>query len=338
MTREREKHMVPRTRREFLKQATGVAGGVAAGGIVAGEVLASTGSEPPSQLRSQTKTARLRELLAGPGMKVVPEAYNVFTARLAEIHDFEAIYIGGNMMSAFHLGVEDWGLINTTELVEIGGRIAGGVSVPAIVDADQGGETSLNVYRSVGMYERAGISGFHIEDTRNPKHMGQGRSELMPLDEMVERISAAVEARRDPDFVLICRTDSLILGSNRGDTAEAIRRGNAFAEAGGDAFFCVGMRSDQVAEIARNVPIPLIALNIPVADVQGTGLRIDIHAVQVYQPAARLYEDMILELKENGEFLRPEERRLSPATSARVLEVEAYEGLAERWRRFRNQA
>ena len=323
------------TRRDFIQQTAVLTGGIVAGGV--SSVTAASGQAPSttSGSRAMSKTAKLRALLRQPGIGIVPEAHSVFAARLAEINDFEAIYIGGNMMAAMYLGIEDWGLINTTELVEIGGRIANGVSIPAIVDADQGGENALNVYRAVKAYEQAGIAAFHIEDTRNPKHRGRGRSELMPLDEMVLRISAAVEGRSDPDFVIICRSDCLGLGQNRGDTNEAIRRGVAFAEAGGDAFFCVGMRSDQVDQIARAIPIPLIALNIPLEDVRNTALKLDIHAVQVYQPVMKLYEEMIVELKEHGQFLRREERRPSPETMARVLQRAEYERLAEEWMKLR---
>ena len=205
------------TRRDFVQQAAVLTGGVAAASV--SSAAQATASRPMS------KTARLRALLLTPGVAIVPEAYSVFTARLAEINGFEAIYVGGNMMAGMYLGIEDWGLIDTAELVEIGGRIARGVSVPAIVDADQGGETALNAYWSVTAYDRAGIAGLHIEDTKNPKHMGQGKSELMALDEMLLRIAAAVDARSDPNFVIIARSDCLILGSHRGDAGEAIRRG-----------------------------------------------------------------------------------------------------------------
>ncbi len=180
------------TRRDFVQQAAVLTGGVAAASV--SSAAQATASRPMS------KTARLRALLLTPGVAIVPEAYSVFTARLAEINGFEAIYVGGNMMAGMYLGIEDWGLIDTAELVEIGGRIARGVSVPAIVDADQGGETALNAYWSVTAYDRAGIAGLHIEDTKNPKHMGQGKSELMALDEMLLRIAAAVDARSDPNF------------------------------------------------------------------------------------------------------------------------------------------
>lgn len=319
-------------RRDFMAKAAALTGGALAASVAGGEAAAQSPAAAP---RPMTKTAKLRALLRKPGIHVVPEAYSVFTARLAELHGFEAIYVGGNMMSAMYLGVEDYGLINTSELVEIGSRIANGVSIPAIVDADQGGETALNVYRSIAAYEQAGIAGFHIEDTRNPKHMGPGTSELMPLDEMLLRIAAAAEARRDPDFLIICRSDCLILGPNRGDAGEAIRRGVAFARAGADAFFCVGMKPDQVDRIAGEVPIPLIALNIPMPDVQNTRLRVNIHAVQVYQPAVKLYDTMLEELKQHGQFLRRDDRRLPPETVATVLQAPEYQRLAARWAKVR---
>ena len=314
------------TRRRFIQHAATLTGG-----LVTGTTTSASESANPTQTVRLSKTASLRALLKQPGIHVVPEAHSVFAARLAEMHGFKAIYIGGNMMSAMYLGIEDYALVTISELVEIGGRIANGVHIPAIVDADQGGETSLNVYRNVTAYEQAGIAAMHIEDTRNPKHMGRGMSELMPIDEMVQRISAAVEARSDPDFTIICRSDCLGLGTEPGSTAEAVRRGTAFANAGGDAFFCVGMKSEQVDEIAREVPIPLIGLNIPTTDVRGTRLKVNIHAVQVYQPAMQLYEKMLLELQENGQFLRREERRLSPTTMSKILQRKEYRSLAKKW-------
>ena len=288
------------TRRRFIHQAATLTGGAAAAAVPSAAGVSTPNASQADADRAGSKASRLREVLRRPDLTVVPEAHSAFAARLAEINGFDAIYVGGNLMAAMYLAVEDWGLIGTTELVDIGGRIANAVSIPAIVDADQGGETALNVHRAIRAYEQAGIAGFHIEDTRNPKHRGQGRSELMPLDEMVLRISAAVDARSDPDFVIICRTDCLILGPSRGDTDEAVRRGQAFADAGGDAFFVVGMRPEQAQRIAREVPIPLVSLNIPVPQLRETGVRVAIHAVQVYQPVMKLYETMILGLKAEG--------------------------------------
>ena len=96
---------------------------------------------PAGQGRARALRARLQQ----PGLLVAPEAYTVIAGKLAEAHGFEAIYIGGNMMSMTYLGVPDWGIITTPEMVDIAGRIAREVSIPALVDADQAGETSLNV-------------------------------------------------------------------------------------------------------------------------------------------------------------------------------------------------
>ncbi len=322
------------TRRNFLQQAATVTGGVVAGSIPSVAAALDQAAAPATRARPVSKGAKLRALLKRSGVTIVPEAYSVFTARLAELHGFEAIYVGGNLMSAMYLGIEDWGLITTPELIEIGSRVADGVDIPAIVDGDQLGETALNVYRSIKAYERAGIAATHLEDTLNPKHLGPGKSDLMPIEEMVLRIEAAVEARTDPDFVIIARTDCMWIGPNR-DTKEVIRRGQAFANAGADAFFVVVMGKEQVDEIASAVPIPIIGLNIPLRDVNNSKLKIDIHAVQLYQPAAKLYETMVLELKEHGEFLRPPERALSPETMAKVMRSDKYAELAERWHKLR---
>lgn len=278
-----------------------------------------------------SKPAMLKTLLHSPGVDLIPEAYSIFAARLAEINGFKAIYTGGNMMSGLYLGIDDWGLIDMAELAEMGGRIARSISIPAIVDADQGGFTSLNVYRTVKRYELAGAAGLHIEDTLNPKHLGPGVSRLMPLDEMRERIAAAVEARTDPDFVIICRTDSMGLGPNSDNTDEMIRRGQAFAEAGGDAFFPTGIRRAQIDRITREVPLPLVGLNMPMEEVGDTGMAACLHAVSVYPAAMKLYETMIQELKQHGRLILGEDRRLSRETMDRVMDVPKYRELAERW-------
>ena len=214
--------MASSSRREFLKHTALLTGSVAA----TGSALSAAAQDNADSRGIQSKPSRLRQLLQEPGVTVIPEAYSVYTARLAEISGFPAIYVGGNMIAGMYFGIDDFGLVDVAELVEVGGRIAGGVSVPAIVDADQGGENSLNVHRSIGRYERAGIAGSHIEDTRNPKHLGPDLSELMPMEEMVERVTAAVEGRSNPDYVIIARTDCLVesvVGDNNADHREAIR-------------------------------------------------------------------------------------------------------------------
>jgi 2-methylisocitrate lyase-like PEP mutase family enzyme len=134
------------SRRDFLHRAGAAAGGAFALGVTPPAADAAAAQAPAAV--PATRAAKLRALLQRPGLVVAPEAYTVIAGKLAEAHGFDAIYIGGNMMSMTYLGVPDWGVITTTDMVEIAGRIAREVSIPSIVDADQAGETSLNVYRT----------------------------------------------------------------------------------------------------------------------------------------------------------------------------------------------
>jgi 2-methylisocitrate lyase-like PEP mutase family enzyme len=185
----------PASRRNFLQQA---AAGAVALGLTAPAPADAAATQAAPTPAPPSKAARLRALLRQPGLLVAPEAYTVIAGKLAEARGFDAIYIGGNMMSMTYLGVPDWGVITTAEMVDIAGGIAREVGIPAIADADQAGETSLNVYRTVQQYERAGIAALHIEDSRNPKKMetwagpgGPTTSALQSIEQMRERLEAA---------------------------------------------------------------------------------------------------------------------------------------------------
>lgn len=327
------------TRRQVIGQA--VVAPVAAG-LAHGAAGAATGDEHTPQTtgtNENSKRQKLRSLLRRPEVTLVPEVYSSLAARLAQLRGFEAVYIGGNLMSAMYLGLEDWGLITGSEMTAIGGLVAAAVDVPTIVDADQLGENALNAYRGIREYERAGIAAMHMEDTRNPKHLGKGVTQLMPLEEMALRIAAANEGRTDPAFVIIARTDCLTLGEKR-DVGEAIRRGQAYAEAGADAFFPTqGIRpiassAQELAEIARNVPIPVVGLNVPLADIRAADapVKMLLHAVTVYQPLLQLYDTMIGELRDNGKFIHIDERSMPADTMSKLLYSKPYRELVDRWR------
>lgn len=278
---------------------------------------------------AMSRTARLRSLLQRPGLLIAPEAYTVFAGKLAEVHGFEAIYIGGNMMSTTYLGVPDWGIITTTDLVEIAGRIAREVSIPAIVDADQAGETSLNVYHTVQQYERAGIAGLHLEDSLNPKKMetwagpgGPATTALQPIERMRERLSAAVDARRDRDFVIIGRTVAE-------DANAVIRRGLAFAEAGADVVMnTLAFSAEEINRIARELPVPLLGIGVPKTHLAGTRMKVNIYPNIVSGAAMALCDTMFRELRENGETSRPP---LAPDVMSRVTNSGTYSEFAKRW-------
>ncbi len=317
------------SRRDFI-QAGAVLTGTLAAAVVPG---VASGAAPATVARPLTATEKFRALLQRPGLTVVPEAHSIFAARLAEINGFEAIYSGGNMISAMHLGFEDYGIVSISELIKVGGHIASGVDIPAIVDSDQLGETALTVYRHTKEYQRAGIAALHVEDTRNPKHQGAGTSSLMPVEEMALRLQAAKEAKADPNFTIIARSDSMGLFSPQGDLNESIRRGKAYAAAGADAFFPTGVKVEQVNQIADAIGISVVCLNLPVNPSRNTKMKIAIQAVQVYQPAMKLYQDMILSLKANGQF--PKMERLPQETVDKVMHTDKYKELTQRWNKIR---
>jgi 2-methylisocitrate lyase-like PEP mutase family enzyme len=314
------------SRRDFLQSAGAAAGGALAASV-ASPPVAAQGAAQPTASRSRA----LRALLQRPGLLIAPEAYTVVAGKLAEAHGFDAIYIGGNMMSMTYLGVPDWGIITTADMVEIAGRIAREVSIPAIVDADQAGETSLNAFRAVQLYERAGIAALHIEDSRNPKKMetwagpgGPTTTELQPIEQMRERLQAAASARTNPDFVIVGRTVAE-------DPNVVIRRGIAFAEAGADVIMnsLTGFTAAEINRIAAALPKPLLGIGVPRQLLTNTQMKVNIYPNIVSAAALALCDTMFRELKENGDVTaRPP---LAPEMLARITSAGTYSELAKRW-------
>ena len=180
-------------------------------------------------------TSRLRELLAGPDLVVAPGAYDGLSARLIAQAGFSLVYMTGFGTAASVLGQPDVGLLTMSEMV---GRAAALAAVsgdlPLIADADTGYGNPINVRRTIREYEHAGVAGLHIEDQVWPKKCGhmEGK-QVIPMDEMVQKIRAAVDARQDPDFVIIARTDANAVNG----LEDALLRGQAYREAGADVIF-----------------------------------------------------------------------------------------------------
>src|SRR6185312_12717200 len=205
-----------------------------------GTAMADLLSTPPSP------RARLRELLASPAPVVAPGAYDALSARLIEQAGFHVVYMTGFGTTASLIGRPDVGLLTGSEMVDNARRIAAAVDVPVIADADTGYGNTINVLRTVQLYEQAGVAGIHLEDQVMPKKCGHMTGKVViPAAEMVGKVRAAVEARQDPDFLIIARTDAAAVhGLN-----EAIDRGRAYAEAGADALFVEAPTSEE--DIAR---------------------------------------------------------------------------------------
>ncbi len=201
--------------------------------------------------------ARLRELLSSGETIVAPGAFDPLAARLVEEAGFPAVYMTGFGTSAALLGRPDVGLLTMTEMADNAGRIAASVDIPVIADADTGYGNPLNVIRTVGAFEAAGVAGIHIEDQVAPKKCGhmEGKQVIAP-QEMAQKVRAAAEARSDQDFVIIARTDARAVEG----LDLAIERARLYRDAGADVLFIEAVVSDaEAAAAAAAFPdVPLL--------------------------------------------------------------------------------
>jgi len=203
-----------------------------------------------------SKGAQLRQLIA-QGAVMLPGVPNAAMARQVERTGFDAVYISGAGMANATAGVPDIGLLSMTEVVRLAGYIANAVAIPAIVDADTGFGGAENVARTIRELEKADLAGCHIEDQEFPKRCGHlaGKS-LVDIDEMAERIKAAVRARRDQDFFIIARTDAHAVE----DFGRTVERARSYVEAGADGIFPEALQSsEEFKAFAREVKAPLLA-------------------------------------------------------------------------------
>jgi carboxyvinyl-carboxyphosphonate phosphorylmutase len=214
---------------------------------VTGRLTRRGGSGAPGAPGGPGAPARLRELLNSGQTIVAPGAFDPLAARLVEEAGFAAVYMTGFGTSAALLGRPDVGLLTMTEMADSAGRIAACVDIPLIADADTGYGNPLNVIRTVGAYEAAGVAGLHIEDQVAPKKCGhmEGK-QVIGADEMAQKVRAAVDARTDPDFVIIARTDARAVEG----LDSALDRARRYRDAGADVLFIEALVSDAEIEAA----------------------------------------------------------------------------------------
>jgi 2-methylisocitrate lyase-like PEP mutase family enzyme len=196
-------------------------------------------------------TAKLRQLLASDQMIVAPFVMNALHAKIAQSVGFDAVYMTGSGTSA-EKGFPDVGMLTMTEMVGNAKYIANSVDVPVICDADTGYGNPLNVQRTVREYESAGVAGIHIEDQMFPKKCGffDGK-QVIPSEEMVHKIHAALDARADPDFVVIARCDAYAVTG----WEDTVRRCKEYNDAGADMVFVDGIKSEEdLQAYAKDLP------------------------------------------------------------------------------------
>lgn len=204
-----------------------------------------------------TTARRLRELLARPGIIKTLAPHDVFTARLLEQAGFELLFLGGFGVSASVFGWPDVGLVTLSEMTEAVRRMAFRIQIPLVADGDTGHGSVLNVAQTVREFERAGAAGILLEDQVSPKRCGHfAGKQVIPVDEMLVKLRVALDARRDPNFVIFARTDARAVEG----LDAAIERACRYGELGADVCFVEAPRSrDELARIAREVPYPQLA-------------------------------------------------------------------------------
>ncbi|MCE2463242.1 MAG: isocitrate lyase/PEP mutase family protein [Dehalococcoidia bacterium] len=244
-------------------------------------------------------TTRFRQLLNSGKMVVAPFILNALHARIAEDTGFEAVYMTGSGTSA-EKGFPDVGLLTQTEMVQNARYIARAVSVPVISDADTGYGNPINVRRTVQEYEDAGVAAIHIEDQLFPKKCGffEGK-QVIPQEEMVQKIRAALDARTDPDFTIIARCDAYAVTG----WEDAVKRCRAYMEAGADMVFVDGIKTvddlHAYASDLKDCPRMYNGDLLPTQDVDRMGYKLMICGSTIWL-VYKAVRDSFEELKSTG--------------------------------------
>jgi methylisocitrate lyase len=284
---------------------------------------------------AQSPGRRLRAAWAAQPI-AVPGVFNALVARMAERLGYKALYLSGAALSAA-AGVPDVGLLNLNDFVEQARAITLASSLPLLCDADTGFGEALNVERTVRLFEAAGVAGIHLEDQQLPKRCGHlSGKQLVEPGVMVAKIRAAVQARRDPDFVIIARTDA------RGVTgfADAVDRAGRYLDAGADAIFPEALETtEEFVSFAGAVRAPLLANmtefgrspNLDFATLAAMGYRVVLYPVTVFRVALRAAQAALAEIRDHGH-----QRDLLPRmlTRAELYDLLGYSGYEARDRAY----
>jgi carboxyvinyl-carboxyphosphonate phosphorylmutase len=286
------------------------------------------------------RTTQFKQMVTDDEILVVPSAYDALSAKVIAQAGFKAVHMTGSGTSASLLGYPDLGFTTISEMATHAKNLALAVDVPVIVDADTGYGNALNVMRTVREFEQAGVVGMHIEDQATPKRCGhlEGK-ELISAEEMVGKIGAAVEARGDPDFMLIARTDAREIYGLQ----EAIRRANAYVDAGADCIFVEAPLSvAEMGEIATSVKAPLLANMVEggrtpwlgANELQEIGFSLVIYPLSGWMAAAATLRELMRELKDTGTTQGFWDRMSLHMTFEELFEVFDYSKISEFERRY----
>jgi 2-methylisocitrate lyase-like PEP mutase family enzyme len=284
-----------------------------------------------------SQASTLRGLLSGHELVIAPGAYDGLTARLVELAGFQVVYATGAGISNSQLGIADLGLTTMTEVLEQVRRMVGAVTVPVICDIDTGYGNAVNVYRTVQEFARAGAAAVQIEDQIMPKKCGHfDGKQVVPFDEAVQKVRAAVEARGGSDLVVIARTDALATGG----LEEALFRARAFHEAGADALFVEGPTSrEELVEIGRSLPGVKVANMVEggrtplqtAEDLHAMGFRLAIYANLVLRTSIKAVQASLEHLRTTGDTMAILDRMVTMDERGRVTQKPFYDALERKF-------
>ena len=282
-------------------------------------------------------TTRLKNLLAARQATVMPGAANALTARIIADQGFDVVYVSGAAIANTHLGLPDIGLVSLKEVVDHISLMRDVVDLPLLADGDTGFGNAINVVRTVEQFEKAGASGIQLEDQVFPKKCGHfaGKT-VITADEMVQKIKAAVDSRRDPDFQIVARTDARsIEGLNA-----ALDRARAYVEAGADATFVEAPTSTgELSRIASQLPVPQIANMVfggktPLTsqhELAEMGFAGVLYANAALQVSVRAVADMLSVLKDTGSLDSIADRLATFDERQLLVDKEKYDDLDQRY-------
>jgi len=285
-----------------------------------------------------TKTARLRRLLRERDILTMPGCFNALSARLIEQAGFEAIYISGAGLASNFVGVPDIGLVSMAEVLQNAKNIVQVTSLPVVCDVDTGFGNAVNMIRTIREFESAGLAGVQIEDQVMPKKCGHTEGkQLISKEEMVQKIKAAVDTRKDPDFTLIARTDAIAV---RG-LEDALDRGQAYRDAGADVIFVEAPRNrEEMRRITRTIQAPHLANMVdgggktpilPVQELRELGFKIAIYPGTLWMASIKAMQEVLQVLKEDGSATRFYPRMVSFQEMFEIVGRSEYAALEKKY-------
>jgi 2-methylisocitrate lyase-like PEP mutase family enzyme len=280
----------------------------------------------------------LKAIFAKREATIFPGAPNALFARVTEDLGYDCVYVTGAGIANMHLGVPDIGLVTLSELADHVRAIVDAVSVPVLVDGDTGFGNPINVARTVRTIERAGAAGLQIEDQVFPKKCGHfAGKDVVSLDDMVQKIRAAVDTRVDGNFQIVARTDAIAVEG----FASAMERAHAYIEAGADVTFVEApVDAEQLARIARELPVPQIVNVVhggktpplPRSELASMGFAATLYANAALQGALLAVIEVLGSLRDQGSLQQVSDRLASFDKRQQAVAKDKFDALEARYR------